>query len=185
MINDIQKQAKQRMEKCIISLKQEFTKIRSGRANPALLEDIMVPYYGSDTPLKQVANIVIEDSRTLMVTPWEKQLVQAIEKAILTSELGLNPATSGNAIRVPLPALTEERRKEMVKITRAEAENSRIAVRNVRRDANNSCKELMKAKEISEDDSRKAEDAIQKLTDGFMKEIDKLTASKEAELMEV
>lgn len=185
MINDISKEAKQRMEKCIASLKHEFSKIRSGRANPSLLEGIMVSYYGTDTPLNQVANVNVEDSRTLMVTPWEKTMVQPIEKAILTSDLGLNPATSGNAIRVPLPPLNEERRREMVKITRSEAENSRVAIRNVRRDANNSYKELQKAKEISEDDLRKAEDSIQKLTNQFIKQVDDLTTAKEAELMEV
>lgn len=185
MSNDISKQAKQRMEKCIVSLKHEFTKIRSGRANPALLENIMVSYYGTDTPLMQVATINIEDSRTLLVTPWEKSMVQPIEKAIMTADLGLNPATSGNAVRVPLPPLNEERRREMVKITRSEAENARVAIRNVRRDANNSYKELLKAKEISEDELRKAEDEIQKLTNQFIKEIDTLTDHKESELMEV
>lgn len=185
MTSDVKNQAKARMDKCITALKQEFTKIRSGRANPALLEDIMVPYYGNDTPLKQVATIVSEDSRTLMVTPWEKQLVPIIEKSILTADLGLNPATSGNAIRVPLPPLNEERRREMVKITRSEAENSKIAIRNVRRDANNSYKDMLKAKEISEDELRRAEEAIQKLTNDYMKEIDALTSHKESELMEV
>ncbi len=185
MINEINNQAKDKMQKCIASLKQEFSKIRSGRANPALLEHIMVSYYGTDTPLQQVAAIVSEDSRTLIVTPWEKHMVPVIEKAIMTADLGLNPATSGNAIRVPLPALNEERRKEMVKITRSEAENARIAIRNVRRDANNGFKDLLKAKKISEDDLRRAEDSIQKLTDSFMKEVDKVTSSKEAELMEV
>ncbi|MBP9722961.1 MAG: ribosome recycling factor [Gammaproteobacteria bacterium] len=173
------------MERSILALKHEFTKIRSGRANPALLENVLVSYYGNDTPLKQVANIVVEDSRTLMVTPWEKNLVQAIEKAILTSDLGLNPATSGSAIRVPLPALNEERRREMVKITRNEAENAKVSVRNIRRDANNLAKELLKAKKISEDDAKRAEDSIQKLTDKFIKEIDQLLSHKEAELMEV
>lgn len=185
MINDISSQAKQRMQKCITLLKQEFTKIRSGRANPALLENITVSYYGTDTPLQQVAAIISEDSRTLLVTPWEKHMVPVIEKAIMKAELGLNPATSGNAIRVPLPALNEERRREMVKITRNEAENARIAIRNVRRDANNSYKDLQKAKEIGEDDLRKAEDGIQKLTDSFIKEVDVLTSAKESELMEV
>lgn len=185
MINQINKQAEQRMNNCIQSLKREFSKIRSGRANPALLEGIMVSYYGTDTPLNQVAAVNVEDSRTLMVTPWEKTMVQPIEKAIMTADLGLNPATSGNTIRVPLPALNEERRREMVKITRSEAENARVAVRNVRRDANANCKDMLKNKEISEDDLRKAEDIIQKTTNKFIKEIDDLTASKEAELMEV
>ncbi len=184
-LNAISKESQSRMERSILALKHEFTKIRSGRANPALLENVLVSYYGNDTPLKQVANIVVEDSRTLMVTPWEKNLVQAIEKAILTSDLGLNPATSGSAIRVPLPALNEERRREMVKITRNEAENAKVSVRNIRRDANNLAKELLKAKKISEDDAKRAEDSIQKLTDKFIKEIDQLLSHKEAELMEV
>lgn len=185
VINDVRSQSKQRMEKCVVSLKHEFSKIRSGRANPALLEAIMVPYYGTPTPLMQVATINVEDTRTLLVTPWEKSMVQPIEKAILTSDLGLNPATSGNSIRVPLPALNEERRREMVKITRSEAENARVAVRNIRRDANTTCKDLLKTKQISEDDLRRAEDDIQKLTNQFIKEIDGLTEHKEAELMEV
>lgn len=185
MINDVLKQTTERMEKCILSLKHEFTKIRSGRANPALLEGIMVSYYGTDTPLVQVATINIEDSRTLLVTPWEKNMVQPIEKAILTSDLGLNPATSGHAIRVPLPPLNEERRREMVKITRAEAENAKVAIRNIRRDANANCKELNKSKEISDDELRKGEDEIQKITNKFIKEVDTLTEHKESELMEV
>lgn len=185
VINDVKKQVKQRMEKCVVSLKHEFSKIRSGRANPALLETIMVSYYGTETPLMQVATINIEDSRTLLVTPWEKSMIQSIEKAIMTADLGLNPATSGNSVRVPLPPLNEERRREMVKITRAEAENARVAVRNVRRDANTTCKDLLKTKKISEDDLRRAEDDIQKLTNQFIKEIDGLTEHKESELMEV
>lgn len=185
MINDIINDAKQRMDKCISVLKSDLTKIRSGRANPSLLENIKVSYYGNDTPLNQVANITVEDPRTLSVTPWEKTMVAAIEKAILTSELGLNPATSGTNIRVPLPPLNEERRKEMVKITRGAAENAKVSVRNVRRDANNDFKELLKSKEISEDESRRAEDRIQKQTDQYVKQIDELLSHKEAELMEV
>ncbi len=184
-IPKISTDAQAKMEKSILALKHEFTKIRSGRANPALLENVMVSYYGVDTPLKQVANIVVEDSRTLMVTPWEKNLVSAIEKGILTSDLGLNPATSGTAIRVPLPALNEERRREMVKITRNESENAKVSIRNVRRDANALIKDLLKAKKISEDESKKSEEGIQKLTDRFIKEVDQLLAHKEAELMEV
>ena len=184
-INSINHDSQVRMDKCISSLKHELSKIRSGRANPALLEGVIVSYYGNDTPLNQVASINIEDSRTLLVSPWEKNLVQAIEKAILTADLGLNPSTSGSAIRVPLPPLNEERRREMVKITRGEAENAKVAVRNVRRDANNLTKDLFKAKKISEDESKKAEDSIQKLTDKFIKEIDQLLAHKESELMEV
>lgn len=184
-VNSITTDAQARMEKCVVALKHEFTKIRSGRANPALLEGILVSYYGVDTPLAQVATIVSEDSRTLLVTPWERNLVPAIEKAILTSDLGLNPAPSGNTIRVPLPPLNEERRREMVKITRGEAENSKVAIRNARRDANGLCKDLLKLKKISEDDLRRAEERIQTLTDKFIKDIDQLVISKEAELMEV
>lgn len=185
MINSIIQDAEKRMEKSIVTLKNEFNKIRSGRANPSLLENIKVSYYGNDTPLSQVANITVEDARTLSVSPWEKNMVPVIEKAILTSDLGLNPATSGNNIRVPLPALNEERRKEMVKITRSEAENAKVAIRNIRRDANNDCKELNKAKELSEDDLRKAEDRIQKITDKYIKQVDEALVHKENELMEV
>jgi len=185
VISSLQTDAQARMEKCILALKHEFTKIRSGRANPALLEAIQVPYYGNETPLKQIATIVVEDSRTLLVTPWEKNLNAAIEKAIMIAGLGLNPASSGNSIRVPLPPLNEERRREMVKITRSEAEDARVAIRNVRRDANTLAKDLLKNKKISEDDAKRSEDLTQKLTDKFIKEIDQLLASKEAELMEV
>lgn len=185
MIEMIIDEAKGRMAKSIESLKGEFKRLRSGRAHPNLLEHIVVSYYGNDTPLNQVANVSVEDARTLTVTPWEKQMVAVIEKAIMTSDLGLNPATSGTVIRVPLPPLTEERRKEMVKVVRGEAENARVAVRNIRRDANTSLKDLLKDKEITEDEERRAAENVQKLTDQKVKEIDDLLAHKEKDLMEV
>ncbi|MEE9422858.1 MAG: ribosome recycling factor [Gammaproteobacteria bacterium] len=185
MIDEIKADADQRMDKSIESFKQELSKIRTGRAHPSLLDHLKVDYYGSDVPLSQAANIAVEDSRTLTVTPWEKPMVKVIEKAIMTSDLGLNPNTAGNVIRIPMPALTEERRKDMVKIVRNEAEGGRIAIRNIRRDANSDFKDLLKEKDISEDDERRAEDAIQKLTDQHIEQVDKLLAGKEAELMEV
>ncbi|RUO38205.1 ribosome recycling factor [Aliidiomarina shirensis] len=185
MINEIIADAKDRMSKSVDALAAQMSKIRTGRAHPSLLDGVMVPYYGSDTPLKQLANITIEDSRTLAITVFDKGSSGAVEKAILTSDLGLNPAGAGNVIRVPLPPLTEERRRDLVKIVRAEAEQGRVAVRNIRRDANSDIKELLKEKEITEDDDRKAQDNIQKLTDDFVKKVDELLASKEAELMEV
>lgn len=185
MIDSILSDAEQRMQKSIEALKSEFTKLRSGRANPNLLEQIRVDYYGNETPLNQVANVTVEDARTLSVIPWEKSMVPTIEKAILTSELGLNPSTSGSTIRVPLPALTEERRKEMVRVVRSEAENARVAVRNIRRDANGSFKELLKDKTITQDEQRQAEDTVQKLTDKKVQEVDSLLSSKETDLMEV
>lgn len=178
-------QAEERMKKTIDSLRVELTKLRTGRAHPSLLDHVMVSYYGNDMPLSQVASITAADARTLLVTPWEKAQIPAIEKAILSSDLGLNPATSGTAIRVPLPALTEARRKDLVKVVKAEAENARIVLRNIRRDANQIAKDLLKAKEMSEDDERRASDAIQKITDKYVAEVDKIVASKEAELMEV
>jgi ribosome recycling factor len=185
MIEQILQDAQMRMDKSIATLKNELAKIRSGRANPSLLESIKVPYYGTDTPLSQVASITVEDPRTLSVNPWEKNLVPVIEKAILTSDLGLNPATSGSNIRVPLPPLNEERRRELVKITRNEAEGAKVAIRNIRRDANTSFKELLKNKTISEDDLRRAEDRIQKTTDKYIKDVETLLSHKENELMEV
>jgi ribosome recycling factor len=185
MIDEIKADADQRMGKSIESFKQELSKIRTGRAHPSLLDHLKVDYYGSDVPLSQAANIAVEDSRTLTVTPWEKPMVKIIEKAIMTSDLGLNPNTAGNVIRIPMPALTEERRKDMVKIVRNEAEGGRVAIRNIRRDANSDFKDLLKEKEISEDDERRAQDAIQKLTDQHIEQVDKLLAGKEAELMEV
>lgn len=185
MINDIKKDAKSRMEKSVESLRAQMSKIRTGRAHPSILDSVMVPYYGTDTPLKQLANITIEDSRTLALTVFDKSSSGAVEKAIMTSDLGLNPAAAGAVIRVPLPALTEERRRDLVKIVRNEAEQGRVAIRNIRRDANSDLKELLKEKEISEDDERKATDEIQKLTDGFIAQIDKALEEKEKDLMEV
>ncbi len=162
-----------------------MAKIRTGRANASLLDHVQVDYYGNLTPLTQVANITSSDSRTLLVTPWEKSMVSAVEKAILTANLGLNPATAGTAIRVPMPALTEERRKEMIRIVRGEAEQGRVSVRNVRRDANNQLKDLVKDKAISEDDERRASDIIQKLTDKYIAEVEDVLTEKEKDLMEI
>jgi ribosome recycling factor len=185
MINDIKNDTEKRMKKAVESLQHEMSKIRTGRANASLLDHVQVDYYGSVTPLTQLANITSSDSRTLMVTPWEKSMIAAIEKAILTSDLGLNPATQGSAIRVPMPALTEERRKEMIRIVRAEAEQGRVSVRNIRRDANTQLKELVKDKSISEDDERRAGDLIQKITDKYIAELDEVLAKKEKDLMEI
>jgi len=185
MIDEIVKDAEVRMGKSIESLHTEFAKIRTGRAHPSLLDQIHVDYYGSNTPINQVANVSVEDSRTLVVTPWEKDMVAKVEKAIMASDLGLNPATAGTVIRIPMPPLTEERRKDLVKVVRQEAEQARVAIRNIRRDANSDFKDLLKEKEISEDDERKAEERIQKLTDTFVGKIDKVLADKETELMEV
>ena len=185
MIDEIQQDAEERMNKTIESLKDQLAKVRTGRAHPSLLDQVSVDYYGSMVPLSQVANIGIEDSRTLSITPWERTMVQAIEKAIMTSDLGLNPNSAGTVIRVPMPALTEERRKDLVKVVRGEAEGSRVAVRNIRRDANTSFKTLQKDKDISEDDERRAQDSIQKLTDQFVKEIDEILVKKEQDLMEI
>ena len=185
MINEIKNDAELRMKKSIESLESAFVKIRTGRANPGLLDTIEVEYYGNPTPLNQVANVSVADARTLMVTPWEKDMVAKVEKAILTSDLGLNPATAGMSIRVPMPPLTEERRKEMIKVVRGEAEQGRVAIRNIRRDANNQLKELVKEKEISEDEERRASEAIQKLTDKFVASVDALLSKKEKDLMEV
>ena len=185
MIDEIIKDAEVRMGKSIESLQTELTKIRTGRAHPSLLDQIQVDYYGANTPINQVANVTVEDSRTLVVTPWEKDMVAKVEKAIMASGLGLNPATAGTVIRIPMPPLTEERRKDLVKVVRHEAEQARVAIRNIRRDANSDFKDLLKEKEISEDEERKAEDNIQKLTDTYVGKIDKVLADKEAELMEV
>ncbi|MCH8249130.1 MAG: ribosome recycling factor [Proteobacteria bacterium] len=185
MLDEIKKDADNRMAKSVAALQQELTKIRTGRANTTLLDHITVEYYGSQMPLNQVANIGIEDSRTLIVTPWEKDMVQPIEKAIMTSDLGLNPVSAGTVIRVPLPALTEERRKDMIRIVRNEAEGGRIAIRNIRRDALHDAKELLKEKMIGEDDERRAEGEIQGITDKHVGKIDKVLADKESDLMEV
>jgi len=185
MIDEITQDAKSRMIKSVESLKTELTKIRTGRAHPSLLDQVMVDYYGSMTPIKQVANVVAEDSRTLAVTPWEKPMVGAIEKAIMTANLGLNPASQGTVIRVPMPMLTEERRRDLVKVVKGEGEAGKVAVRNIRRDANGDFKDLLKEKEVSEDEARGAEEAIQKLTDQYVAEIDKLLEAKEKEMMEI
>lgn len=185
MINELKQDAKQRMEKSVEALRNQISKVRTGRAHPSLLDGIMVPYYGTDTPLRQLANITVEDARTLAITVFDKSASGAVEKAILTSDLGLNPAGAGSVIRVPLPPLTEERRRDLVKLVRAEAEQGRIAVRNIRRDANNDLKELLKEKEITEDEERKAAEEIQKLTDTYIAKIDEALAEKEKDLMEI
>lgn len=185
MLQDIRKDAESRMQKSIDSLRNELSKIRAGRAHPSLLEHIRVDYYGTETPLTQVANVTVQDARTLAVSPWGKDMVGKIERAIMESDLGLNPATSGTLIRVPLPPLTEERRRELGKVVRNEGENAKVAIRNVRRDANNDVKELLKEKEVSEDEARRSEDDIQKITDRFVKEIDEIVKDKEADLLEV
>ncbi|MBD1575080.1 MULTISPECIES: ribosome recycling factor [Vibrio] len=185
MINEIQKDAQERMLKSVDALKGNLSKIRTGRAHPSILQNISVEYYGAPTPLNQLANIIAEDARTLAITVFDKELTPAVEKAIMKSDLGLNPMSAGTVIRVPLPALTEERRKDLVKIVRAEAEGGRVAVRNIRRDANGDFKSLLKDKEISEDEDRKAQEDIQKITDVAIKNIDELLAVKEKELMEV
>ncbi len=182
---DIIQNADQRMNKSVAALKHELVKIRTGRAHPSLLEHISVNYYGTEVPLNQAANINVLDSRTLSVTAWDKSTIPIIEKAILNSDLGLNPVTAGEVIRVPLPPLTEERRKELTKVVRAEAEKARVAVRNIRRDANHSLKNMIKDKDITEDDERKDEDQVQKLTDAHIAEIDKLLEDKEKDLMEI
>lgn len=184
MLNKIQKDAQERMEKSLDAFHNHIAKIRTGRASPAILDGIMVEYYGSATPLRQLANIVAEDSRTLAITVFDRSLSPAVEKAILTSDLGLNPSSAGTVIRVPLPPLTEERRRDLTKIVRNEAEQGRISVRNIRRDANEQIKALLKDKEISEDDERKSQDMIQKITDGMIKKLDTILADKEKELME-
>lgn len=185
MIDDIKKDARTRMEKSVGSLKQELTKLRTGRAHTSLLDHITVEYYGSDVPLNQVANVNVEDSRTLVVVPWEKNMVQPIEKAIMKSDLGLNPMSAGTVIRVPLPALTEERRKDMIRVVRQEAEGGRIAIRNVRRDVLNDLKDLQKEKMISEDDERRAQDEIQGITDQYIARVEEILAEKEKDLMEI
>ncbi len=185
MINEIKKDTQTRMHKTVESLGQAFAKIRTGRAHPSILESITVPYYGVDTPLNQAANITVEDARTLVVTVFDKSMAQAVEKAIMTSDLGLNPASAGTVIRVPMPPLTEETRKGYTKQARSEAENARVAIRNIRRDAITQLKDLLKDKEISEDEDRRAQDEIQKITDKFIAEVDKALEQKETDLMAV
>ena len=184
MLDEIKKDAAERMAKSVASLNQDLTKLRTGRAHPSLLDHITVDYYGSQVPLNQVSNVGVEDSRTLTITPWEKDMVAVIEKAILNSDLGLNPASAGTVIRVPLPALTEERRKDMIRIVRHEAEGGRIAIRNIRRDAIGDVKDLLKEKMIGEDDEHRGEDEIQVITDKYIAEVDQLLGDKESELME-
>ncbi len=185
MIEDIKKSAETRMQKSVESLRNDLKRIRTGRAHVSLLDSIMIDYYGTPTQLSQVANISVPDARTLSVSPWEKNLISVIEKAILTSDLGLNPATSTDVIRIPLPPLTEERRKELTKVVKAEGENGRIAIRNIRRDAISDVKELLKEKKISEDEERKFQDQIQKITDKFVDNIENVLKEKEKELMEI
>lgn len=185
MINEIKQDAQERMKKSLESLAGAFAKIRTGRAHPSILDGVMVSYYGSDTPLRQVANVTVEDSRTLALTIFDKSMIQAVEKAIMTSDLGLNPATAGTTIRVPMPALTEETRKGFTKQARSEAENARVAIRNIRRDAIAQLKDLVKEKEISEDEERRGQDDVQKLTDKYVAEIDKALETKESDLMAV
>jgi ribosome recycling factor len=185
MLEDLKKDAAERMQKCVQSLRNELKRLRTGRAHPSLLEHLRVEYYGSEVPLQQVASIAVEDARTLTVTPWEKNMVPVIEKAIMKSDLGLMPTTAGMVIRVPMPPLTEERRREMIKVVRHEAENARVAVRNVRRDVMNELKEMLKEKLLSQDDDRRAQEEIQKLTDKHVAEIDQVLAEKEKELMQV
>ncbi|MBR9827936.1 MAG: ribosome recycling factor [Oceanospirillales bacterium] len=185
MINEIASDAESRMRKSIESLVENFKKIRTGRAHPSILDSITVSYYGSDVPIQQVANVSVEDARTLTIIPWEKKVAGDIEKAIMKSDLGLNPSTNGDVIRVPMPALTEETRKTYIRQARNEAENARVAIRNIRRDANGDIKNLLKDKDISEDDGRRGEDIVQKLTDKYVAEADQLLAQKESDLMEI
>lgn len=185
MIEEILQDAGKRMDKSIDAFKQTLSRVRTGRAHPSLIDHLVVDYYGSEVPISQVANVGVEDARTLTVTPWEKPMVQAIEKAILKSDLGLNPATAGTVIRIPMPPLTEETRRELVKVVRHDGEAAKVAIRNIRRDANSDFKDLLKEKEISEDEERKAQDAIQKITDAHVGGVDKVLATKEAELMEI
>jgi len=185
MIDELKEDAEIRMGKSVASLQNDLTKLRTGRAHTSLLDHITVEYYGSEVPLSQVANISVLDSRTLSVSPWEKPMVQAIEKAIMNSNMGLNPATTGELIRIPLPPLTEERRKDMIKVVRAEGEGAKVAIRNIRRDVLGDVKSLLKDKEITEDDDRQAQDDVQKITDKYVKQVDEALVIKEKDLMEI
>lgn len=185
MIDELKQDAETRMGKSVASLKNDLTKLRTGRAHTSLLDHITVEYYGSEVPLSQVANISVLDSRTLSVSPWEKPMVQAIEKAIMNSDMGLNPATTGELIRIPLPPLTEERRKDMIKLVRAEGEGAKVAIRNIRRDVLSDIKALLKEKEITEDQEHQAQDEIQKITDKYVKQVDEALVVKEKDLMEI
>ena len=184
MINDVKKEAEQRMQRGIESFKEDLRKLRTGRAHAGLLETVMVEYYGTNVPVKQTANVSVEDARTIVVTPWVKNMVSAVEKAIINSGLGLNPVTAGQVIRVPLPPMTEERRRDLVKVVRAHAETGRVALRNVRREALGDIKDLLKEKMIAEDDERRGQEEIQKLTDRYVATVDALLKDKEAEIME-
>lgn len=185
MINDIKQDAETRMKKSIESLEIAFSKVRTGRAHPSLLDGVKVSYYGSPTPLTQLAGVSVEDGRTLLVNPWEKPIIGDIEKAIMSADLGLNPSSNGDVIRVPLPPLTQETRKEFIKVVKADAENARVAIRNIRRDANSDLKDLLKEKEISEDEEKKGHDDVQKITDKYVKIVDEHLSAKETDLMEV
>ncbi|MEJ2608547.1 MAG: ribosome recycling factor [Candidatus Thiodiazotropha sp.] len=185
MIDDTKNDAMNRMGKSVESLVHELAKVRTGRAHPSLLDHVRVDYYGSEVPISQVANINVEDARTLTVIPWEKNMVSLVEKAIMTSDLGLNPMSAGTVLRVPMPALTEERRKDLIRVVRHEAESAKVAVRNIRRDANHDLKDMVKEKMISEDDERRGQELIQNLTDQHIKQIDELLAEKEKDLMEI
>jgi ribosome recycling factor len=185
VIAELKKNTEQKMDKSVQAFKADLSKVRTGRAHTGLLDHISVDYYGTQTPLAQVAKVVLLDARTIGVTPFEKKMVQAVEKAIRDSDLGLNPATSGETVRVPMPPLTEERRRELIKVVKHEAENARVAIRNLRRDANHHLKEALKKKEVSENDERRAQDEVQKMTDRHIAEIDKLLQQKEAELLAV
>lgn len=185
MLNDMKKDAEKRMAKSIESLRTELSKLRTGRAHTSLLDHVTVEYYGSQVPISQVANINVGDARSLTVVPWEKKMVPVVEKAILNSNMGLNPVTAGEVIRVPLPALTEERRRDMTKVVRSEGEGARVAIRNIRRDILGDIKELLKSKDITEDEERRAQDDVQKITDKYVAEVDKLIEAKEKDLMEI
>ena len=185
MIDDIREDAEQRMNKTLESLDSVFARIRTGRAHPGILDGVLVSYYGNDAPINQMANVVVEDGRTLLITPWEKSMIGDIEKAILKSGLGLNPATASENIRLPMPPLTEENRRDLTRVAKAEAENARVAIRNIRRDANTDLKDFLKEKEITEDDARKGEELIQKLTDAKIKEVESRLETKESDLMEI
>jgi len=185
MLNELKHDADQRMQKSLEALRHELSKLRTGRAHPSLLEQIKVDYYGTDTPLSRVATVNAPDARTLSITPWEKKMVQVIEKAVLNSGLGLNPVTAGEVIRVPMPALTEERRRDLIKVVRQEGEAAKVSMRNIRRDVLADIKELLKEKEITEDEDRRAQEDIQKITDKYIAEIDKVLVAKEKDMMEV
>ena len=185
MIEDVKKDAAERMTKCVAAYKNELKRLRTGRASTSLVDHLRVDYYGADTPIQQVANVAVEDARTITIVPYEKSMVTVIEKAIMKSDLGITPNTAGNVIRIPLPPLTEERRRDLTKVVKHEAENARVAIRNVRRDVMHELKEMLKEKLVSEDEDRRAQDEVQKLTDRFVAEVDHVLADKEKELMQV